>query len=106
MIDQVNRISQFTYDSKGNITEEIYPDLNTVKATYNSDAEPLETTNENGGVTSFTYDGDGNNTVIEDPVLWLHHDHLHVAGRFQPLTDANNHTTTYLYDNQDRLYNR
>ena len=68
-IDQVNRITSFTYDSKGNITDEIYPDGNDDQYTYNSFSEPLTHTDANNNTTSFTYDGNGNNTVIQDPLL-------------------------------------
>ena len=36
VIDQVNRITQFTYDSQGDMTEEIYPDGNNIQYTYTS----------------------------------------------------------------------
>ena len=81
----------------------INPDGTTEAATYNSFAEPLTATNENGGVTSFTYDGDGNNTVIEDPLLALSTMTYTANGRPQTSTDANHHTTTYQYDAQDRV---
>jgi len=102
-IDQVNRISQYTYDSKGNITTYTYPDLSTNYYTYNTDSEPLTFTNENNYVTSYTYDGHGNNAVIQDPLNNRTTMTYTSTGQLQTLTDANNHTTTYLYDSQDRL---
>ncbi len=36
VIDNLNRISQFTYNSLGNVTEEIFPDGTNVQSTYNS----------------------------------------------------------------------
>jgi len=58
-IDQVNRISQYTYDSKGNITTYTYPDINTNNYTYNTDSEPLTFTNENNGRVPGTPAGSG-----------------------------------------------
>ena len=46
-VDQLNRISQFTYDRKGNMTEETYPDGNISSVTYNSFSEPLTYIDEN-----------------------------------------------------------
>ena len=40
-VDQVNRVTQFTWSSSGNMTEELYPDSNKIQYTYNSDSEPL-----------------------------------------------------------------
>ena len=66
-IDPLNRISQFAYDSHGNITKEIYPDLSTTTyGTYNSFAEPSTVTDQMGRTTTFTYDSHGNMTVKED----------------------------------------
>ena len=68
MIDQVNGVSQFTYDSSGNMTEETYPDGNNIQYTYNSFSEPLTYINADGNTYHYTYDGDGNLTVIKDPL--------------------------------------
>jgi len=102
-IDQVNRISLFTFDSKGNMTKEVYPDLNSIDYTYNSDAEPLTYTNAENNVTSYTYDSHGNLTVVEDPLTNLTTMTYTSDGMLSTLTDANNHTVTYQYDSQDRL---
>ena len=47
-VDQVNRITPYRYDSKGNITSEVYADGNPKSYTYNSDSEPLTFTNADG----------------------------------------------------------
>ena len=52
-IDPLNRISQFAYDSHGNITKEIYPDGSTTTyGTYNSFAEPSTMTDQMSRTTS------------------------------------------------------
>jgi RHS repeat-associated protein len=71
-IDPLNRIAQFAYDSKGNITKEIYPDLTTTTfGTYNSFAEPSTVTDQLNNTTSFTYDSHGNMTVLETPLDYV-----------------------------------
>ena len=40
-VDQVNRNTQYNYDSKGNVTSIVYEDNNFESYTYNSDSEPL-----------------------------------------------------------------
>ena len=65
-VDQVNRNTQFSYDSKGNVTSILYEDTNLETYTYNSDSEPLTFTNADLNTTSFTYSS-GNLTVVEDP---------------------------------------
>ena len=64
-VDQVNRNTQYGYDSKGNVVSIIYEDTNEENYTYNGDAEPLTYTNANGNTTSYTYSS-GNLTVVED----------------------------------------
>ena len=66
VIDNLNRITQYTYNSLGNVTEEIYPDGTNVQSTYNSFSEPLTYTNEDGNTTSYTYNADGDLTVEQD----------------------------------------
>ena len=93
-VDQVNRNTQFSYDSKGNITSVLYEDGNYQTATYNGDSQPLTTTDANHNTTSFTYSG-GNLTVIEDPLLNLTSMTYTATGRLQTVTDADKNTTTY-----------
>ena len=55
VIDQVNRITSFTYDSQGDMTEEIYPDLNNIQYTYTSYSKPLTYTDANNNETGYGY---------------------------------------------------
>ncbi|MFI5459013.1 MAG: hypothetical protein ACHRXM_26590 [Isosphaerales bacterium] len=102
-IDQVNRIDLFTYDSKGNMTLEFYPDGNSIQYTYNSDAEPLSYINADGNSDNYTYDGNGNLTVVKDPLTNLTTMSYTADGKLKTVTDANNHVVTYQYDSQDRV---
>ena len=51
----------------------------------------------------YTYNGNGDLTVVQDPLHNLTTMTYTANGRVQTVTDANNHTTTYQYDSQDRL---
>src|SRR5205814_2717456 len=51
-VDRLNRISQYTYDALGNVTAQVYPDLNADQYTYNSFSEPLTHTDANNHTTS------------------------------------------------------
>ena len=66
MVDQVNRNTQFTYDSKANVTSILYEDGNYELYTFNSNSEPLTFQNADINTTHFTYDGNGNLTVVKD----------------------------------------
>ena len=100
-VDQVNRNTQYGYDSKGDVVSIIYEDTNEENYTYNGDAEPLTFTNANRYTTSYTYSS-GNLTVVEDALTNLETMTYTSTGQVKTTTDANNHTTTYLYDSQDR----
>ena len=101
-VDQVNRNTQYSYDSKGNVTSIQYEDGNSEQFTYNSDSQPLTHTDANGNTTSFTYSG-GNLVGVEDALTNLQTMTYTGTGQLSTRTDADNHTTTYLYDSQDRL---
>ena len=51
-VDQVNRNTQFSYDSKGNVTSILYEDATTELYTYNSNSEPLTFRNADGNTTT------------------------------------------------------
>ena len=102
-IDNLNRITQYQYDSLGNTTQAAYADGTSDQYTYNSDSEALTHTDPNGDTTSYTYDSHGNNTVVQDALHNLTTMTYTSNGRLQTRTDADNHTTTYQYDSQDRL---
>jgi RHS repeat-associated protein len=102
-VDRLNRIDQYTYDSKGNVTTRAYPDLNTDKYTYNSFSEPLTHTDANNHTTTYGYDGNGNLTSIQDPLNNRTTMTYTANGRLQTVKDARNNVTSLQYDTQDRL---
>jgi RHS repeat-associated protein len=101
-VDQVNRNTQFNYDSKGNVTSIVYEDLNTESYTYNTDSQPLTHTDANGNTTTYSYSG-GNLVGVEDALTNLETMTYTGTGKLSTFTDADNHTTSYLYDSLDRL---
>jgi RHS repeat-associated protein len=102
-VDRLNRIDQYTYDSKGNITTHAYPDLNTDKYSYNSFSEPLTHTDANNHTTSYGYDANGNLTSIQDPLSNRTTMTYTANGRLQTVKDARSNVTSLQYDSQDRL---
>jgi RHS repeat-associated protein len=102
-IDGLNRISQFAYDSQGNTVTIINADLTEEQYTFNSDAEPLTYSDENGNVTSYGYDTHGNLTSVEDALGDLTMMTYTATGQVATSVDSNNHTTSFQYDSQDRL---
>ena len=104
-IDQDNRVTRESYDSVGNPLTITYPGLNTDHYTYNSFSEPLTHTDGNGNTTNakYTYDGDGDNTVVRDPLNNLTTMTYTADGMVATVKDADSHTTSYAYDSQDRV---
>ncbi len=101
-IDRLNRIDKYTYDSKGNITQHTYPDLNYDQYSYNSFAEVTQFTDANNHVYTYDYDSHGNLTVTQDPMGNLTTMTYTGDGMLATLKDANGHTTSIQYDSQDR----
>jgi RHS repeat-associated protein len=103
-VDRLNRIDQYAYDTKGNITKHTYPDLNTDQYTYNSYAEIMSHTDANNNTYTYTYDGGNKGELvgIKDPLNNLTTLTYTANGRVQTVVDPNNHTTSYQYDAQDR----
>jgi RHS repeat-associated protein len=103
-IDRLDRISQYQYDTKGNLTGTIYPDGNSDGyGSYNSFAEPASYTDANSHTTHYTYDGHGNLTVVQDALSNLTTMTYTGNGKLATVQDARSNTTSLQYDSQDRL---
>ncbi len=116
-IDRLNRVTQNAYDSKGNVTKTVYPDLTYQTATYNSFAEVLVNTDPRGKVTTNTYDTHGNLTNVIDPsnntntMTYTANGRLSTATNLQPniptppgpLPPGGTVEVQYFYDSKDRL---
>jgi len=102
-VDPLNNITQRAYDVDGNVTQIIYADLNTTKfGTYNIFAEPASMTNENGYTTTYSYDSNGDLTVIHDALGDLTTMTYTTTGQVSTYKDANGNVTSYQYDSDDR----
>lgn len=70
--------------------------------TYNSQHEPLTHTDEDGGVTTYTYNAAGQRTSLTDPLGHTTQWAYDTNGYPSSMTDADGHATTYTYDNIGR----
>ena len=103
VIDQLNRISQYAFNSQGDITQETNPDWTTMTYSFNSDSEVLTSTDENKHTTSYTYNGSGELTVTQDALNNRTTMTYTSLGEVQSVTNADDQITTYQYDSLGRL---
>ncbi|WP_139271168.1 RHS repeat protein, partial [Atopomonas hussainii] len=104
--------TQYRYDSKGNLREQIdavgTPAANTTTYTYNALGQLSERSHPASGTTpaatwQYRYDGKGNRTQVIDPLnhtTTYTHD---VLGNVLTLTNALDHVWTSAYDNAGNL---
>lgn len=102
VIDRINRISRYQYDSKGNVTKQTLPDGNYQDLTYNGFSQVTSIRNERGKFTTLTYDAEGNLTEVRDPLNNRTTYTYTANGRVETVKDARSNVTTYQYDSQDR----
>ena len=108
-------VTQYVYDSAGNLTRKILPDDDTDPTnnstwifTYGSYGLLSSSTDPNGNMTSYAYNALGEETQITypdaNPAL---HPQVSMtydgAGNLAARTDERGFTTSYLYDNLNRL---
>jgi len=102
-VDRVNRVTLSAYDAKGNVTQVTRPDLKSdLYGTYNGFAEPASHTDPNGHTATYTYDGNGNLTAVQDALNNLTTMTYTPTGKVATVQDARGNTTSYAYDGQDR----
>lgn len=122
MIDQENRVTNYTYNSRRWLYESIapYPDASntstgrpTTTTTYFANGQVKDTTEKitstDSRTTQYAYDGAGRLFSITAPpnssntsgVTRYHYDGL---GQLDSVTDARNFATTYAYDGMGRLF--
>lgn len=108
--DALGRETIWEYDLNGNCVREEDPNGFERAWTYNSFGQKLAETDKNGNVATYIYDANGLLTETlnaEGDHTWFGYDALwrlrHVTdGRASAAGDPN-HTTTYTYDDADRL---
>ncbi len=101
--DALNRTTTYTRDSAGYVTRETLPDGNHRDYLYQSSFHALISySDERGNVTTSTWDAGGHLTSTRD-ALGNVTNQAWASGLLQSVTDALNHSTTYLYDSYRRL---
>ncbi len=120
-------VTQFQYDSKGELTQITDPLNHTTALSYNSVGLIASITDATNHATSYQYDSRGNRTAVIDPINGAAHPTsfaydamsrltgiaypdgstvgftYDIRGRRITSTDQNGKTTTYTYDDADRL---
>lgn len=120
-------VTQFQYDTKGELTQITDPLNHVTKLTYTSAGLMASITDAQNNVTTYQYDQRGNRTAVIDPINGSSHPTTFVydimnrltgitypdgstvgfrydlRGRRITATDQNGKTTTYTYDDADRL---
>ena len=115
--DSENNPTSLEYDAAGNPTRQVSGGVTTT-VTYNPPAgqattcagggkpgQPCTQTDGRGGVTTFTYDGNGNTVTVTPPAGAVKATSYTYdgAGRPKTLTDGNGKVTSYVYDANDRV---
>jgi RHS repeat-associated protein len=105
--DEEGTVTQYSYDSKGNLTQMTeavgLPVQRVTKYDYDSHGQKtgetrVGTTVAEDATTTFTYDGYGNLASVTDPLGKVTTFAYDVMGNVLTRTDALNQTTTYQYD--------
>jgi RHS repeat-associated protein len=66
--DPIGRVTRYTHDRAGNITQAGFPDGSTARFTYDPQGRPVEMTDPAGRTWRTAYDERGNPTVSTDPL--------------------------------------
>ncbi|WP_169741313.1 RHS repeat-associated core domain-containing protein [Andreprevotia chitinilytica] len=106
MLSHTDRNSQtyaYSYDGKGNKTQEKNPDGGVIQHTYLGNGDRSSTTDAMHGVTRYTYDSWGYVDTVTDPIGAVSKEGHDERGRTIVRQDGNGNSTTYAYDGQDNL---
>ncbi|GAA4604612.1 RHS repeat-associated protein [Actinoplanes octamycinicus] len=125
--------TSFEYDDNGEPTSQSGPNGNVVKVEYDDSGNVVKQVNATGGVTTMTYDDDdrlitaveprghvdgadagdfttkfgydvaGNRTTVTDPLGNVTKDVFDANNRIVSHVDANQHVTSYTFDDLDRV---
>jgi RHS repeat-associated protein len=89
--DPRGNISTYSYDANGNRTTTTDANGNTTYSTYNYKGQVISTTDALGNTTAYNYGSSGCSSCAASP------------DKLTSLTDANDNTTTFVYDTLGRL---
>ena len=100
--DELGRVTNYTYDERGNTTGIGLPGQGTVNIMYNSNDQPVQVARPNGGVWQYEYDEPGNltrQTNAEGGVTRYEYQ----GGLLSQVTNAAGYNTRLLYNRQYQL---
>ena len=100
--DPAGSTVRYTYDAADRETTETYPDGTSQQYTYTL-LDRTGATDRLGQATTYGYDADRELIRTTDPLGHTEQRSYNPAGKVASLTDANNHTTTFVRDAQSRL---
>ncbi|WP_143082734.1 DUF6531 domain-containing protein [Cellulomonas sp. KH9] len=110
--DPAGNTATVDYDAAGNVTRQVSATGAVTSFEYDDDARLVAVVDPLGNVegadaekytTRFAYDGAGNRTTVTDPLGNVTTDLFDAHNRLVEHTDANGHTTSYTYDDLDRV---
>jgi RHS repeat-associated protein len=95
----------FTYDAADRLVGATYPDGTTASLAYTL-LDLTSSTDRLRETTTYRYDADRELISATDPLGHTIQQGFNLAGQLDSITDANNHTTTLVLDDQSRLINK
>ncbi|MBP3957828.1 RHS repeat protein [Gemmata sp. G18] len=96
--DQLNRVTAYTVNARGQVTQTVRPDLTVATVAYGGANGALSAyTDPRGGLWTYTSDVYGRQTAAKDP-LGRVTTYTYAAGLLQTAVDPLGNVTTYLYD--------
>ncbi len=104
--DRLGRITTYAYDALNRLTNAVYPDSATSATIYDDVGRVAQTIDARGTITVFTYDAAGRRLAVTNAVgtscASSSSYGYDANGNQITFTDANNHTTTNVFDALNR----
>jgi RHS repeat-associated protein len=101
--DPLGHVTQFAYDTQGNLATVTDPLGHATQIAYNGVGQPVSATDALGNVTQFAYNGQGDLATITDPLGNTSSRAYDVMSRLITQTDPRGKATTFTYDVLNRL---
>jgi len=107
-VDRANHTTVYQYDALNRLTNTIYADTSTSSTVYDGVGRVAETIDARGTITAFAYDAAGRRLAVTNAVGTIAANTNFYTydpnGNQITFTDANNHTTTNVFDSLNRLW--